>query len=237
MISSNVNSHNSIMYSQNLINDQLHSLKNLTIHKPPYYHREFENDINIKPTSAFTNQIKRITLVTLPFISLYEPLGKILSFTMDSARCYTFISKVDFRADKKELAFAMFNTALAVTALAYSFFEDPTGLLITTVHDLVLNVGTLMEAINSHDSKTALEVTAQIVNNLLYLALFSTGSLEILVLSMATQILLKGYRSLDEFKKDNYLEAIGHLLMSGIKSNQLAPHIQELKLKYPMLNG
>ena len=211
----------------------------LSISEPTYFHREYENDLGkSKPQSknAF-DQCMRVTQVALPFISLYQPLGNLLSLILGTARtisCITKLHNAIVKKEKGDVGFALIQTAIAVSSVACTILAHPLGMLITTGHDLVVNANHLIQALQKKDYKTALEVSASILNNTLYLGLFFTGAPEILIASFSVQVLLGLYQSSEEFKRGNYLEGCGHLLMSGIRTQQLHTQINLVKFKWAM---
>lgn len=209
------------------------------LEQPSFYHRQYENDFGNKDVheKGFFNQALRVTQVALPFLSLYKPISQPLTIVLGAARtvsCVSQLIEAIKKGERTKIAFAMLQTALTVASLACTIFVHPLGMLISTGHDLMLNIIQLIEAIQKEDYKKALEVGAQILNNCLYLALFFTSAPEILIVSTGVQILLGLYQSHEDFNKGNYLEGIGHLLMAGIRTHQLHSQVMELKMKWEL---
>ena len=211
------------------------------INNPIYYHREYKNDIDVNPDKAkdragskSVDQIKRVALVALPFISLYKPIGRSLSLVMDSARTMSSLIQLKDGIEKgtaSKLGVACVQTTIAVAALCGTVLAHPIGMVITTSHDLIINAMHVYQAIGDGDSKLILENIINIANNSFYLGMVITGLLELVIISFSAQILYGLYHSIEEFNKGNNLEACGHLLMSAIRINQLRPQIELLMIR------
>lgn len=217
-----------------------YNTNNLKISSPEYYHREYKNDLPDKESgNYYLDQCKRLTLVALPFISLYKPLSFPLSLILGGLRSFTSISH--FLSDiqngsLKENSYAAFQALISVIALFGTILAHPLGMLITTVHDCAIDSFSIGKHLFKGDFIGALGSSANLLNNTLYLALFLHGGLEIAIASLAMQILLGLSHSIGEFKKGNYLEASGHLLMGMIRGNQMMGQVQVLQRKWKIEN-
>jgi hypothetical protein len=208
--------------------------------EPIYYHREYKNDVP-KTTSekscqnSWITQCNRVALVALPFFSLYKPLSFPLSLAMGGMRTFTSMTQLmeSIKAgEAKGISYAMMQTTIAVIALAGTIFAHPLGMIITTTHDLVVEVAHLIQNLRADEYKKAMENCLGIMNNALYLTLFLRGGLEIAIASLAMQICIGLYHSQAEFRKGRYVEGVGHLLMSMIRGNQLAGQARILHTKW-----
>jgi exopolyphosphatase/guanosine-5'-triphosphate,3'-diphosphate pyrophosphatase len=209
----------------------------LSISKPTYYHREYKNDITEpkEECSPWIHQSQRVAKVALPFVSLYQPLSRPLSLALGSLRSYSSITELMSEISKgntKDIPYHLLQTTIAVLSLAGTLFAHPLGMMLTTGHDLVVELISLHAHCQAGDYAKALESSANILNNSLYLALFLHGGLELTIASFAMQILLGLYHSRNEFKNGNYLEGTGHLLMALIRSHQMAGQAQLLKQQW-----
>ena len=207
---------------------QILDAKNAKTQRKRGYHSYFNNsDIKLLETA------ERVFSVGISLLILYKPAAEIIIPTIACIRCATYISKVNLKSENKELSFAMLNVTLSVASIAYGVFNISVGIMISKMHELILNIKSLASAVDQHDSKKAFITAGKIVKNLLGLAAYATGSLEILVISMLSRILLKLYSSYDELvSKDHYIEALGFLLVSIIRCNMMVPQLQKLQAKY-----
>lgn len=213
--------------------------KPFNIITPPIFHRDYENDLRINNLNDKTlkEHCFRVAQVALPFISLYKPLSQPLAFALGIVRalsCSSELVNVLNTGEKNEAIFAMLQTTISVISVVSTVFAHPAGMLVTTGHDLIINVSQLIEAFKVKDYAKATEVSAHILNNSLHLALFFTGAIEIFVASISIQILLSLYHSSDEFKKGNILEGCAHLLMAAIRTEQLKTQIDVIKVKWEL---
>jgi ankyrin repeat protein len=209
----------------------------LRVDEPIYYHREYKNDISdVKfEETSLTDQCKRVALVALPFFSLYKPLSVPLSLGMGGMRTFTSIIQVIESikvGGAKDISLAVLQTGIAVIAFASTVFAHPLGMLISTGHDLVLEISQLIINLANGDCEKAIGSCLGIINNALYLALFLDGGLELAIVSLAVQILIGLYHSQAEFREGHLLEGAGHLVMSMVRGNQLAGQVSLLQVKW-----
>lgn len=206
--------------------------------EPVYYHREYANDVSNKTAEcSWLEGGKRVALVALPFFSLYKPLSFPISLGMGALRtwtCATQLYECIQSGNTESIPYALLQTFIAVVALAGTIFAHPLGMLITTGHDIIVEVAHLIEHLNNGEYQKAMESCLSIMNNALYFAMFLDGGLELAIASLAMQILLGLYHSISEFKNGNNLEGVGHLLMAMVRSNQLAGQVKMLKFKWKM---
>ena len=198
------------------------------ISTPVVYHREYENDLPKKGevVNPFLSQCLRVTQVALPFLSLYKPLGQPLSIVLGSTRVISSVAQMINAISSGDACAAgkrksVLEVAIATTALALSIFVHPLGMLFTTTHDMIMNLFQLVQAMEDGDYAKAAEIGLHLVNNALYFGCFFAGSLEWSIASIGMQMFLGLYHSCDEFKKGNYLEGFGHLLMVGVRGTQM----------------
>jgi hypothetical protein len=206
-----------------------------TISEPIYYHREYENDVADKANEpSWMQQSQRVATMALPFISLYKPLSLPISLGMSALRVFSnanqLLASIQ-QGNSRDIPCQLLQTTIAVVALAGTIFAHPEGMLITTGHDIIIETISLVGYLQRGEHKKALESCANIINNTLYLALFTHGGLELTIASLATQIMLGLYHSHGEVQKGNYLEASGHLLMAMVRGTQIAGQVQVLQIK------
>jgi hypothetical protein len=210
----------------------------LKVFDPGYYHREYKNDIHAEPLAeqSWQAQCKRVGLVALPFLSLYKPLSFPLALVMGGLRTVTSISQLISalkEGNAQAIKYAMLQTAIAVIALTATIIAHPLGMLISTAHDLMIEVSQLASHLRSGEQRKAMENCLHIVSNALYLALFLQGGLGIALAFLAVQILLGLYHSCGEFRRGNYLEGVGHFAMAVIRGTQLSGQLKALQPKEP----
>jgi ankyrin repeat protein len=217
------------------------SIKENTLESPIYFHRDYEKDFGSKKQkettkvdSSWTGIAQRTTFASLPFFSLYKPFGFPLAMAMGSIRVLSSTSELCNavqRGDTAEISGQVLQTAIAVGALAGTILAHPLGMLITTGQDTLIDAGYLIHALSEGNYKAASERTLSLVNNALYLGLFFAGSLELSIASLGVQVILGLYHSSEDFKNDRWIEGTAHLIMGGIRTNQMVGQIQLLQQK------
>ena len=206
-------------------------------YEPPYYYRDFSNDCpppNSNDDSP-ANVCIRVASVAIPFLSLYKPFGAVVSVAGNAMRSFTSLTEIHDAAKTGsvfEIAKSGAKTLVSVAALVLTFTAPVLGILLISGEDIVLYMGHLYETLSKEDYKKAFESCAHIFTSALYLSIFFSSSLELMVISFSAQILLGLYQSLNEFKEGNNLEGCGHLVMSAFRIHQLVPHIETLQFKW-----
>jgi hypothetical protein len=206
----------------------------------PYYHREYENDLSgIESESSFFPTAQRIAGLSLPFLSLYKPLGSTLTLGMNLVRTFSSFSTLQEVFEKgisKESATALFHAFLSVASVAATIFGSVYGMAIITGHDTWIHLSQMVQNLQKGENEKALENLLQLVRNSLYFAVLFHGSLEIVLLSFIAQVLTEAFKSQSAFRKflagDRLalLEAFAHLAMAGIRTYQMQPQIQKIKM-------
>lgn len=215
----------------------------IKVKEPDYFHRDYKNDLKIddlKKAPKTVNQGLRVAKAALPFIALYKPAGTALSVVMGGCRAISNASQTyqAYSEGKGRLKIAgeLLHTTIAVVSVGCAFFALPLGMLVTSCHDLAMNCIQLHQAWHEKDPAKAREMAReaglQILTNAVYLGLFFTASLEVLVASIALQILVGLYQTSGEFQKGNYLEVGAGLLMVAVRMNQMAKPVSTLQSKW-----
>ncbi len=210
--------------------------KQSKLQDPSYYHREYSNDLGNKETTQ-SNPYQRITLASIPFLSLYKPFGFAVSLGMGAVRVITELSELRTltqNGTQQEIFNQAIQTMISVAALAGTILAHPAGMLMTTGQDIIVDCMHLIHDLNDENYTKALERSASIVNNALYLGLFFSSSLQLSIASLSIQIALGLYHSSLEFRNGHWIEGSSHLLMSAMRVNQASGQIQELQAKYKL---
>lgn len=211
------------------------------VSKQVYYHREYTNDINNLPDpgirecaadldieQSWLDQSKRVATTALPFLALYKPLSLPLSLTMGGLRtvgaAHQFVVALQ-TGTIKDISWALLETVISVIALVGTLLAHPLGMLITTGHDLVIEMTRVVENAKNGEFMKIAENFMSMANNALYLALMLDGSIGLSIASLASQMLVAIYHAQAEFKKENFIEGMGHLLMALVRGNQMMGQI------------
>lgn len=209
---------------------------NIRSSEPIYYYREYKNDVPKKnekcSEDSWATYSKRVALVALPYLSLYKPVSFPLSLAMGGMRVYTSFAQLIESikmGDAKNISYAWLQTVISVISLVGTIFAHPLGMLISTAHDLVIEMAELIHHLQSGDWKKAMESCFSILNNALYLSLFLHGGLELYIASFMVQILLGLYHAQNDLRSGNWLEAAGHFGMAMVRCNQLHSQVKLLK--------
>lgn len=215
----------------------------LQIREPSFYHREYDNDVkHLKPKNSIIQQAQRISIIALPFLSLYKPLGFAISIVMNATRSFSCLNQLRdaiIRGERKDIGIGLLQSCLAILGIAGSIFYNVYGMMITTGQDVLINFNELLQFLHYGEYEQALDKFLSLTCNSLYLTTFVYGTLEIVILSLAVQIIVEAFKSQALFRKfknnGNFLDLIegfAHLAMGGIRGNQLATQIRTLQFKW-----
>lgn len=199
---------------------------------PPFYHREYSNDLNHEEPS---NIYKRTALAALPIISLFKPLNLPLALGMGATRLYTSFNQLfsDIQSGNcKKISFDTLQTGIAIIALASTIFSHSIGILVTTSQDIIFELSTLIQFLQNGNWEASLISMAKITNNIFYLALVYYGGLELSIASLAMQAITLIISSREEFKKGHILEMCANLFLAAIRINQGYAQFKLLKRQW-----
>lgn len=198
----------------------------------PYYHRQYDNDLKEDKTSqSYSNFAKRVALTSLPFLSLYQPFGKAINFTMGSARVVTNGVGVVTSENWKRVAIQTAELGLALVALVGVFYHFTLGLYLTTLADVAINLFHICENTYSGDVEHLIEQLLQALGSTLYLGIMLTGSLEVVILSLVIQSMISFYQASEEWKDGRIPEAVAKTLMGMIRTFQAHQQFEVLQTR------
>lgn len=163
------------------------------LYTPDFYDRDYKNDFPKKEGVSFPLQfgifkkvdIKRISLIALPFIALFSIPGKILSLTMNGIRSFTNISNIyAAKALSYEQFTAFFQLSLAVISIVGTFFSFKIGMMITGIADSIQNFKDSISHFTQKEYAKAVKELLLTVSSLLYIGIICFGSLEIVLVCL-----------------------------------------------------
>jgi heme/copper-type cytochrome/quinol oxidase subunit 4 len=201
-------------------------IKNPQIPEKPYYFpRRYDYDIPLKANeNKLIEYSKRTALIALPFLSLYKPFTPFISLSMNGMRSLNLLTtsiKAGYNLNLKLLLISLVQTAIAISALAFTFFSFPIGVIIITAFDLIQSLVNSINFLRKRDYENSIRELLSVISSTLYIAIFLTGSLEVILISIAIQALCSFYESKGEFSKGKYPEAFAKVLMGMIRIYQV----------------
>ncbi|MDN3506189.1 MAG: hypothetical protein P0S96_03065 [Simkaniaceae bacterium] len=201
---------------QNKIDYYLHR-----VFTPPFYHRQYEKDLAQDKTSeSYLEIAKRSAHIALPFLSLYQPVGRALSLSMGSVRVLSSGAGIVSANSLQEGAQQVFQVGLATLALAGTLYNFTLGLYITTGADLTANLVKILERLYQLQYKEAGEELLQALSSGIYLAIMMTGSLEVVLASLLIQAFVSFVQAREEWSQGRIPEALAKTLMGMIRLYQ-----------------
>ena len=194
---------------------------------PAYSYREFDHDLKQPECEGFS--LKRATLVALPYICLYQPVGFLLGVGMGGCRVVKNISAYEQTTE------SFLQTAASVAALVSTIFMHPVGVVISTFHDIGIEWGDFVREVKSGHYEEGMGSLIQVANSSAYLAMFALGGGEWLAYSLVLQLLNLLYKARREYTRGRYFEVIGHLGMATIRGRQVGGALNALGISLEKL--
>jgi hypothetical protein len=136
------------------------------------------------------------------------------------------------RGNVEEGAFHLLHASLSTAAVGLFFFQPILCYLASSVSDLILNSRRFTEEVRAGNIQGALESLAFLTLDVLFIASFCYGAIEITVACMLLQILLDVYLSIGHFKKGEYFEGACQAILAGAHIHQTLPQLKVLHWKY-----
>ncbi len=198
---------------------------NYIIHRtsdPAYSYVPHEQKTTKIPTNpAAASAIQRLAHISIPFLTLYKPLGSKMGLAMGGYRTISYLVQAIEAGKRKELygcTSKLLFTALSVASVASSVFHHRIGLIATTGIDILQNLESMRQHYITGKTDLLIEDAVQLTTSSLYLAVMITNSLEISLLSICVQIVHQAYQARHEWNDGNNLEALAKLMMCLIRA-------------------
>ncbi len=189
------------------------------VFQPEIAYRRYDFDF----PSIDSSDIKRVVDVALPFLSLYRPIGRVMSLGLGGARVFSHFHLAlqhEKSAEWKKCAVDVSEMALAVLGVGLIFFHSTLGLFVVTSVDLGKGVVNVACFLKEKDYAKAIDEAIQVFASSLYLAFMATGALELMLVFTLVQASKSLYQARSEIAKGRYLEGFAKIVMMGIHLKQ-----------------
>ncbi|MDP1880604.1 MAG: hypothetical protein Q8K60_06665 [Parachlamydiaceae bacterium] len=193
---------------------------------------------SIKNTvSENSETIIRTINVTLPFITLYKPLGNIISFGTSVLKTSSHLLQIKENVFDKDLSIfskPVLSNAFEIAMIAGVVFKFKLTNLVIHSINLVSNFRQMIEAIKNNDKKAAFARFLNTISSVMILSLMYRNSLKNSLISTIIQVLIQTYQSGIDWNNGNKPESISKILMAGIKIHQSYKIYELMQLKLKM---
>lgn len=195
---------------------------NHTTKTPPFYQRRYDHDLpKVEGEPDWQALTKRVMLLTLPFISMYRPIGSAISLTMGATRCATHLNEAaNAKSESLKAPVELLQSMLAIYALAATLLSSTLGLLVTSGADTLISAGSVCGHLSKGEYVLAGEESLQTVGSALYMGTMVSGSLEIVLVSTLLQAAICLYQARREFSEGRYPEAVAKMVMGSVRLYQ-----------------
>lgn len=203
----------------------------IKINYPVCCFRDFWNDFKIKDHE----RIQTAAAAALSLLSLYRPFLGPLSVIMSSVRSVVEVKSIGELVERKEYKEAAFHYVAAVfstAAVALFFFRPVLCFFTSSVCDLLLNARALIEHLKASDVQKALESLSFMTLDVLFIASFCYGAVEVVVACKAVQIFLDVYLAAKHFYHRRYFEGVCQSIVGGFHAVRGLPQFRLLQWKY-----
>ena len=206
--------------------------------EPCYYHLEYANNLSssLRVTACLSSKnfdrLNRATNISLLLSTLYQPLYFPASVGLGTMRAVSnMLQLVSSIQNENNIGSQAVQTSFAVASLAGTVFMHPLGMLLTTAQDLYIDVSKLALAMEESDYKKAIEISASIISNGMYMTLFFHGGAELAITSLCMHILIEAYRAHIELKEGHYTAAAEHITLAALRGVQLNRQMKVFEVK------
>lgn len=182
-----------------------------------------QRDLGLQKTSEKNAKLIRIALAAIPFIALYRPMGTVISLGTGTYRVICHLKLVlmyQKKCEWKNASKEFIQTTLAIIFLGLHVFYIKTSQLITSSIDILQGAYYTTHYVLQGNGCKATEQALQMMTTSFYLIFLLIGSLEVILLSVLSQMLLHLYQIKNNIFKKHYIEAIAKLGMVIIHINQ-----------------
>jgi len=175
------------------------------------------------PEYSILGRSKRIAWASLPFLALYAPLKMPLALTKQSIHLTRSMSELLTtvkEGDPFPISCALLKTMVSVISLLGRVFAHPGGKATMTAYKLILESARLASHLQASEYKEAVKGCLGIVYHILCLAVLAQGGFGIAAVLLGVNAAKGLYRSREEFTGGYYIEATGHFLYAGVRTNR-----------------
>lgn len=165
----------------------------------------------------------RIASVSIPFITLYEPIEKNLSVGSDLIKAYSSIKEIrnsddlNFLTIKKPLLIVI----VSVVSIAGTIFMLPGSSMIIDFHDVLISIYTVNEAYKNKNY-------VKIAKETLYLAkIIGSFSPHIKISLLSIKVVVSASSSLQGFVDGKWLEGSADFAMTVIKGYKASKELKK----------
>lgn len=187
------------------------------VYNPPYYQRNFENDLPKEEEESTVQKAKRACLIALPFLSLYRPFASTLSIGMGTVRLSTEMIQFFSSKGLSDGAYKVMKLGLAALAVAGTLYQFTLGTLVTTGSDCISSMISLVSHLLENQHAMAFEEFLQLLSTSLYLGIMVYGSLEIVIASILLQAALNLYQAKRQWSEGKSPEAFAKVVMGMVR--------------------
>lgn len=184
-----------------------------------YYHRQITNDLPNKK-DGWEIPAQRIGALVVPLMMLYRPIAEPISMGMGGIRIVTHIvgsAKAWQQGAFWKLASESSQAGLAIVSFASCFVQFRWGAFMTTSADILQNLVSISHHYRERKFDLMFEDLLQLAGNSFYIAIFAYSSLEIVIASMAFQILINLYQARKEWNENKTPEALVKLFVASVR--------------------
>lgn len=179
--------------------------------EPGYIYREFTHDF-----PAGFEKFSKYAGIAIPIICLNPQWSIPFALGLGAARaagsCYELY--------KSPTCAHLLAAQMAVISLVGTVFAHPFGMLISTAHDMIIELSICYNTASRDHLEATLFSLGKVVNNSLYFALFFHAGPQLYICSLIVQGALQLFRAKMEMNETEYLVAAGNIVLGLIRFNQ-----------------
>lgn len=208
------------------------------INYPVTYHPGFFTDLlpARKDIEEAWTKVKRVAIAAIPILGLHRPFRAPLTVTMSAIRSTLHFNEFASQIQKRDLAYGALHfchATIAAATIGLFFFNPVFSYLASSTQDLALQMQELILSLTSKsdgpDYLFSLEKLAFMALDLLFIASFCYGAIQITVACMLLQIAIDLYLCAKHVKEGEYIEGAFAAIAGGAHLYQAIPQCKLLR--------
>ncbi len=201
--------------------------------KPIYLHRQYKNDV-VEVENKTINRLQNVAIVALQLLAINKLHSRKISLLTGTTRSISYVKSLFYNQHKDYLKLSkeLILTIIAIYALVSTIFYHPLGIVITSGQDILINLHNIIQNLSSKEYSLALENLLYLANNSIYFVLIFYGSLELIIISLISQITINFYHFIKETKEGHICESLIYVLILILRCALLNIEINMLNVKW-----
>lgn len=189
------------------------------------YYYNFKRDLFPYLQDKLQNPtIQKILRITTPYLGLHPTTGKGLSITVNTVQILSSIES--FSQGNSSTIHCAYRCAVSVVGIVGVTSKNPWIVFLSNMDNIGRDAIDLASRLQKKEWNGVGEASLELANSSLYGMSLCSNNLEVTILSYSAQSLKSTYDAIQDFKKGEKLEGLGHLGFAAARGIQTKPLVQ-----------